>query len=59
MAGIVGIHLDDLTPGSEAYVDNGNTGAQTPAAPYKIAPILWVLGFLIMGYVGVRLLIED
>jgi hypothetical protein len=33
--------------------------SDTRAEPYKIAPAIWMIIFLVLGYVGLRVLIED
>lgn len=62
MAGnaLVGIRLDDLIPPGETalYDDNGTSGMQE-AAPYKIPPAAWMVIFLLVGYMGIRLILED
>jgi hypothetical protein len=32
---------------------------KTEATPYAIPPVLWMLFFLFIGYIGIRFLLED
>lgn len=39
--------------------DVGGDGSANTAKPYAIPPFVWMLLFLFLGYVGIRLLVED
>lgn len=43
---------DALPPASDVQT-------QQTAKPYNIPPVIWMVLFLVIGYVGVRFLLED
>lgn len=47
----------DSVPNAIPIVDSA--GGQQPAPVYKIPPVVWPFVFLIVGYLGIRMLIED
>lgn len=58
----VGISL----PGLNQKTDDNNSGFNSPigeSSPdmqaYTIPPVLWVIVFLIVGYIGIRYFMED
>lgn len=48
-----GYDIPDALP---AEVANDN---QTKATAYKIPPVIWMIFFLVVGYVGLRMVLED
>jgi len=51
---IPGYNVPDAAPANA----NGND-RQRPAAPYSIPPAVWMVVFLVVGYMGVRFLMEE
>jgi hypothetical protein len=59
---IVSIGLPSTsTPGQEPAVSStsANTGKSVDEVAYKFPPVVWMFIFLIAGYVGVRMVLED
>ena len=55
-------------PGLNQNTDSNNSGFNSAPAqagedgdlmPYKIPPALWMIVFIIIGYVGIRWIMED
>lgn len=53
-------------PGLNENTDTNNSGFNSPSAEasqtmeaYKIAPVVWMLFFIIVGYVGLRWVMDE
>lgn len=60
MNSVVSINLSDLVPpGRGAVIEDGTDQGPQEASAYKIPPVIWMVIFLTVGYLGVRMLMED
>lgn len=58
MGGPVGFSVPGWGGKTDEPVPDG-AGSQQAATPYKIPPVVWMVLFLVVGFVGVRMLMED
>ncbi len=50
-------YAQGLNPGIPATNDVG-ASAGLQSANYKIPPVVWMIAFLVIGYVGLRMMLE-
>ncbi len=43
----------------DAYDTPETSDQQSQAKPYKIPPVAWMIIFLVVGYFGLRMVLED
>ncbi len=59
---MIGINLPGFNPGGQAQTQAPNVtpvSEQPNQAAYKIPPAVWMIVFLIGGYLGLRWVMED
>jgi len=57
----VSINVPGYAPQQESIVPVGEAATQTTGESviYKIPPAVWIIVFLLVGYVGMRFIMED
>jgi len=53
---VVDIRLPGYTPQADNFIEDDSSPV---AVIYKIPPAVWVVVFLVIGYVGIRAVMED
>lgn len=63
MSGVVTVSIPGYAPGLAGQVRDTNDAGAVQAAPtagaFRIPPVLWMFVFLVVGYVGLRMILED
>lgn len=63
MNGVVTVSIPGYAPGLAGKVPDTNDAGAVQAAPatgsFRIPPVVWMFIFLVVGYVGLRMILED